>query len=275
MLGTILPSLNEFNIELKKCEAYMTIIGGISVEMCARLNSRAPRYLSNIASEDIDLKFVVPNVKHIKAVTAIRMRFLKKALSLLQDYIRARGYSTVSASINTSLLKHKLRKVRDINVASIHLHIGNTTYELLDTGLYYNRVPYYGHFKKIADSKQPIPFTTHNFVNFTTCEYMLYDTCRMLVDSSQYLQESKSMIAMFKFNKYIAKFMALYVVLNKTDLPKKLRELYDGALVILKSINLVKLKGDIKKSKVRYDDIYINRIIADLGLVLHSSKGVF
>lgn len=268
----------------KKHRSYMVIIGGVSVEMCARLDTTAQSFLKSVFSEDIDIKLVVANINaDYEAIHELRLKFVNDVIKRLSKYIMSHKKEwdasiDINVHIDDALLNHKIDAVANARVVSIGVEYVegkyHTIYPLVDTTFFTEAsTPHFGVFQKIMKSKTPVPYYVANGVNYANCEYMMYDNCRMLVDRASYLKEKKSLFALMKFTKYIIKFMSLYVLRKKVEhLPTPLLEIYDEAYYVLKKINTFKLKNGFKQMySIKYDSKYVDMIVSRLETIIKAS----
>ena len=288
MLDVVLPKvLPKYNAKLKHHDAFMVIIGGVSVEMCARLDKNAAAFLKNVFSEDIDIKIVVNDEKAdsaaLEKVHEVRMKFVDAVMRKLRRFIKEHtGEWDRSMKINVilddSLLNHQVQHVRDSKVVGIGIDYVETKYRvrypLVDTSLYTHKTHYYNMYRDMMKADERVPHYEVNGVTFASCEYMMFDNCRMLVERANYLKEKKSLFALMKFTKYVIKFMSLYVLRKQLkQLPKRLLVIYEDAYKTLRSINTFKLKNGFKKMySVKYDESYVNKVVSKLETLLRASN---
>ena len=284
LLNTILPRLfHKYNNECQKHRAYMVVIGGISVEMCAKLDETSLKFLKNVFSEDVDIKLVVNQNGNIDKLHKVRMRFIKRVVRELNAFIDSHKYDwdasiSMKIQIDTSLLQHNIDTVRASKIVGIVVDYTETrfrtSFSLLDTSLFTNHVPHYSVYRDTMKVKELVPYYTSKNVNYASCEYMMYDNCRMLIDRANYLKTKKTLFALMKFIKYVIKFMALYVLRKKIkSLPPQLNKIYEDAYVILTNINTFKIKNGFNKlHDVKYNQQYIDQVVSNLDVLLKASS---
>lgn len=285
LLDNIFPDVfRVYNAKLKRHNAYMVVIGGVSVEMCARLDENAQRFLKNVFSEDVDIKIVIDDHDADRnAVHNLRKDFVSMVIKKLRKFVKhhQRDWDksiNVQIVLDESLLNHKIAAVRNARVSSIAVEYIETKfrvkYPLVDTTFFSKEsTAHFDVYRRIANSTHPVPFYVKNYVHYATCHYMMYDTCRMLIDRANYLREKKTLFALMKFTKYVIKFMSLYVLRKKiAELPKELMYIYDEAHATLRQINTFKLKKGFRKmTDVKYDDVYVDNVVSKLDTILKSS----
>lgn len=277
----ILPKYNKMLVQ--NHNAYIVVIGGVSVEMCARLDPTAQAFLKNVFSEDVDIKIVIKNKKaDLHGIHEIRMALLKDTMRRLRSFVNKAklGWDesiNTNIKLDTSLLNHKVESVRKGRIASINIEFSEgkienkIAYPLLDTSFFAQiNKPFFHDFQRFMKTDVPIPFYEVNGINFASCEYMLYDNCRMLVERANYLKEKQSLYALMKFIKLVIKFMSLYVLRKKIKkLPKELDNIYEDAYIILRRINIFKLKSGMRKMhQIKYDMHYVDSIVSKLDTIL-------
>ena len=284
LLENILPKLFvKYNNQVAKYNAYLVVIGGLSVEMCARLNKDAQIFLKNVFSEDIDIKAVCKKNSNISRISSIRHKFLLDVIKELEKFInvnKSRWDKTIilNVELDTSLMTHAAQAVKDAQVMNITIDYTESSYRtqfsILDTSLFTPKVHHYNVYKSLVGGTLNVPYYTENNINFATCDYMMYDNCRMMIDRSRYLKEKRSMFAMLKFIKYVIKFMSLYILRNKiSKLPSHLQEIYSKAYLVLKKLNTHRLKKGLKDLyKIKYDEEYVDHIISVLDTLIKASK---
>lgn len=290
LLNDIFPRVMKiYNKKLHAHDAYMVIVGGLSVEMCAKLDDKAKVFLNNVFSEDIDIKIVVNNsdkrpLSVIDEIAAIRLGFLKELVVKLNNFIyknKSQWDPTINLNVKLDmiLLDHPVESVANAKVVSIVVeYIESKThieYPLVDTTIFTHLAGnHYFTVKKLLKSDDYVPYNVIDNVYYAHCTYMLFDNCRMLVERAQYLKEKKSLFALMKFTKYVIKFMSLYVIKKKIPaLPKELEIIYDQAYAILQEINAFKIANGFKKMyRIKYDDVYISNVIKMLDDILKASN---
>lgn len=277
----VLPKYNK--MMLKEHNAYIVVIGGVSVEMCARLNPTAKQFLKNVFSEDVDIKIVVEDPKaDLVAIDQIRMALIRNVMKKLRKFVKEAHREwdksiTTTIKLDTSLLNHKVDTVRKGQIVSIAIEFNEgkyrTEYPLLDSSFFTpDGKPFFYDFQRMMKTEYPIPFYEVNGTSFASCEYMLYDNCRMLVERANYLKEKQTLYALMKFIKHVIKFMSLYVLRKKIKkLPKQLEKIYDDAYKILRRINTFKLKNGMKQmQQIKYDGYYVDSIVSKLDTILQA-----
>jgi len=276
LLSNIFPKLfPKFNKMLAPYSAYMVVIGGVSVEMCAKLDKVAMTFLQNIFTDDVDIKIVIEDDKvNLNDIHELRLLFIRKIIQELEIFV-AKHYLGIDVFVDTSLLDHKVEAVRNARVVSIAIANSEKSASLVDTTFYSKQsTPHYHVFKSIMHSKHHVPFYLVNRVAYATCEYMMFDTCRMLVDRANYLKETRSIFALMKFTKYVVKFMSLYVLRKKIKaLPSNLSVIYDEAYATLQKLNMIKLRNNFNRKKsVKYDSAVVEKHIKVLDSILKASN---
>lgn len=286
MLTRILPDIfKEGNKELKKQGAYMVVVGGVSVEMCAQLDDTAQNFLKDVFSEDVDIKIVLQSDDaNQELIHEVRMAYVRKMIRKLRSFVKRNKRKwdntiDVKVILDETLLNHNLPTIRNARVVSVAVEYVESkkriTYPLIDTTFFDKSItPHFQIYKKVIKSQNIIPYYISNHVYYATCQYMMYDTCRMLIDRANYLKEKKTLFALMKFTKYVIKFMSLYVLRNQVkELPEELTKIYNDAHMTLLHINTIKLKQGFKNMKnIKYDHIYIDQAVSRLDTIIRSSN---
>jgi hypothetical protein len=282
LLETVFPSKCEkYNKQFAKYGATMVVIGGVSVEMCADMDEDARHFLHNVFSEDVDIKIVATKDINKKKIHKLRMNFLTEIKLSLETFIKDYTSERIQVRIDDSLMYHKIDKVRSAMVVSVAVDYYDknneyVSYPLLDTSLFSKTsTAHYDVYKKILHTKVIVPFYTKDNVNYASCEYMMFDTCRMLIEKANYLREKRSMFALMKFTKYVIKFMSLYVLVGKNNkqMPKELMNIYHRAYKVLQKINTFKIKHGFKEMhNIKYNEAYIKNTTHVLSTILKSKN---
>lgn len=280
LVDRVFPKVfKKYDEKMKKYGGYMVIIGGVSVEMCVDTDENARHFLENVFSEDVDIKVVIERNQHVEKIHQLRINMLNKVKLHLDKYIVELNNSLHDTKIKTildeSLLVHKLAKVRAPRVVSLSVVYSSKNdtvmYPLLDTSIFSKEATHhFTTYKTMVNARAIVPYYTKNNINYATCEYMMYDTCRMLIDKANYLKEKRTLFALMKFTKYVLKFMSLYVLRgHMKELPSNLVDIYDKSYNVLKNINMYKLKNGFKKMHtVKYSITHVERTIKSLERIL-------
>lgn len=286
LLDVVLPKVfKSYNNKLAKHNAYMVIIGGVSVEMCAATDKNAQLFLRDVFSEDVDIKLVLENDENVDkdAILDIRQKFITTIVRRLKSFVKKNQHEwdrtiAVNIVLDDSLMKHHIASVRNAMVLSVAIEYVESKfrirYPLMDTTFFSKSIAaHFDIYKNMLKSQTHVPYYTAKNVNFATCQYMMYDTCRMLIERAQYLREKRTLFALMKFTKYVIKFMSLYVLRKRImALPNELLNIYDKSHKTLLSINKFKLKKGFKKMHdVKYDMTYVENVISGLDTILQSS----
>lgn len=276
LLDTVFPTLfPKFNKMLSRYSAYMVVIGGVSVEMCAKLDNAASSFLHNVFSDDVDIKIVIEDDNaNNNDIHEIRLSFISKVIAELQKFVSKHRLG-VDVFTDTSLLDHKVEAVKNARVVSIAIANTEESASLVDTTFFSKQSTHHYHvYKSIMHSKHHVPYYLANKVAYATCDYMMFDTCRMLVDRANYLKETRSLFALMKFTKYVVKFMSLYVLRKKIKtLPSYLSVIYNEAYTTLRKINMIKLRKNFKHTKpIKYDLAIVEKHISYLDNILKASN---
>lgn len=281
LLEKVFPNICEnFNKQFAKYGATLVVIGGVSVEMCANMDEHAKYFLHNVFSEDVDIKIVSTKDNYKEKVHKLRMKFLTLIKTSLEEIIKQYD-ERIQVRIDDNLMYHKIEKVRTAMVVSVAIDYYDksnqvVTYPLLDTSLFSkSSTSHYDVYKRILHTKANVPFYTKDNVNYASCEYMMFDTCRMLIDKANYLREKRSMFALMKFTKYVIKFMSLYILVGKRNkqMPKELLNIYHRAYRVLQKINVFKIEHGFKEMhNIKYNEKYIKHTTRVLSIILKSKN---
>lgn len=251
---------------------YPVIVGGQNVMRCAKQTEASRRLIEEILSSDIDLEYVVmqplTNLDDpiLEQVHAARMKLIDEVLKDRDLTSTIRGLERDNAEVglminlraDDSMLalpeSHEAYPARVVRIRADY-YVGyelQHSIVLVDTGIYSNlsrRKAYYLYqrFFDDADSK-PVPTVTVNGVTYGTCSHAFYDTVRMLDFYAKEMNQAtsgKRMRTLFvKYANYIAKFVALYSLLNNIKDDKHYKDIYKiyttvkGILVQIDAYNM-------------------------------------
>jgi hypothetical protein len=116
--------------------------------------------------------------------------------------------------------------------------------------------------------KNPIPYYIHNKVPFATCNFIYYDTVRMMIYYSNALKVSATVkdkhFNFIKYVRYVMKFTMLYLLINDVALKKEasIKSIYEEAKNILSRIRIDDKFSDIPSEEV----VVLKRLIHKLSM---------
>lgn len=233
---------------------YPVILGGFDVMRCLAIKKETRTYIDLLFSSDIDINFVIVKSskdyssseqfeKEIELVMEAREQFLNDILSDadVTKHLKKMSHplGTIDIVVNRKLMQNPLFRPFKLKIVRLDIvfkapGVPDYTDELIDTGIYHSEnvseFRFYDAFGKTM--VQPIPVYIHRGVPYATCKYVFYDTIRML--SYYYSQISQKGVKpkyvkynFIKFIKYMLKFCALYIVVEKKKNTSEYKEFFD------------------------------------------------
>lgn len=198
---------------------YPVVVGGFDVMRCVR---KTP-FMEALMTSDIDLDFVIRprhdknRAEFEKAIKEADVARNLLANSLvadkpLQDDIQKR-------MPGSRLMREQIADPSGKLVYRLILYHGESRYILMDISLFSSQnSKHFGEYLT-TEHPNPIPYILHKQIPFATCNYVYYDTLRMLSWSKAQLMEptltEKSILFYFgKLLKYVMKYSALHIALK-------------------------------------------------------------
>lgn len=275
-LKYVLPdAMRTIEQECEQAGCYAVLIGGVCVERCVANDKVARRLLKGVMTEDVDVKFVMTSEggggeSAANRVMKIRDRFLEDVMRRIES--DGGRFGKLTLTIDDRFLNHPHPEVRARAVKSIMVSLGGggLKWSLLDTGIVRGGVAN-THYKTLAavsraPKKTLIPYyKPGDGTTYATCEYVYLDTVRMLMDRAKYFADKKSMFALFKFYRYVLKFMALWVLMKdgktRGGLSPKMHVLYHEVHKRLAGLDPeVILSGFGAMHGVKYDETMVESV---------------
>ena len=218
---------------------YPVVIGGFDVMRCLGKNSK---FLEALSTSDIDLDFVI-RPRHDKSVKQYDKAMLQVNAARLQLADHMISDQELQAKIQvhmpgSRLTRDEFQDPTGKVVYRLVLYHHESRYVLIDLSIFSSaNASHFGMYNK--KSKNPIPYIIYKGVPFATCNYVYYDTLRMLEWSRAQLEVStlsdKSILFFFnKVLKYVLKYCALHIVLKEKS--AKHLHLFDETIKIYQEV---------------------------------------
>lgn len=218
--------LGRYMSKHKNRSYYPVVVGGTNINRCLRLSPHTRKLLDSLFSSDVDLDFVIVNDNvPIDVVHQKRMLFLYDVLNDvgLNSYLKRLGNVRLRLDDKTIHMKHL--RVSKMMLVTLKLESFNDFGHVLDSKtimdcpLYHkgNVEDFRLYARFFPKLKLPIPYITHKGVFYATCGYIYYDTVRMMLYYSRELRIDNDEFNYKKLARYIIKFSALYLLMNKLD----------------------------------------------------------
>ena len=255
------PLMNKYERDHHQV-CYPVIVGGATVARCIKRNPRTRALVTQSFSKDIDMPFVMAPCATKAAAHQVRMSFLKELEQVLSPFLeRHKTPNTIRLRINDIAVYKKTLRVHKLALVTVHLDFYDAqnqkkiaSHVLLDCPLYAPwSVEDYGHYERIlkqgssafgrVPQQKPmarmVPFVRDKSgVLYATCNFVYYDTVRMLLWYKKSMGEASAgsrahEFAKDKYHRYIAKFMALNLArkeqesLNQSALYERQSALYE------------------------------------------------
>lgn len=210
--GILKRQLSQF---IGQGDIYPVIIGGTTVKRC----TNSTQY--EVPFTDIDLKFVIAGKdtpEKFKKALEMREMFFKNMMadSEMDTFKKTYNIDFVLSKIDETI--HGRRQFLEV----INFE-NNSKYVLIDTMiLTENTFEYYHNYKNfLQPQKKPflkqIPFKIIDGIPYSTCNWTYFDTVRMLYSSKVSYEQNKASFFLNKYIKYLAKFIAMYSYINRTN----------------------------------------------------------
>jgi hypothetical protein len=222
-------------------EYYPIIVGGSAVSRCLRLYPETSALLNDVFKSDIDVDFVVANTKAVTLKSASEAQygfvsditsdnqfkqFFQKHKDYKYDVVKRQIPSKPTLQVVTLKLKYKLEKPVDIMDTVLFTETDKISYKF---------------FQSYFDVKYPILRQTDNNMLYGSCEWIFYDTVRMMFIYDMYLQKpekdasaSSRLFYFKKLKRYVLKFSALYIAVHEGNYHKA-KTVYNHVLSLLQS----------------------------------------
>lgn len=202
-----------------KHTCYPVIVGGTTVNRCLG----PTKYAKEFNKGDIDMPFVLTDPRRLKRALRMRARFLGRVMKDLR-------ISGLNVTLNDNAVYNKRLRTHKLLLISIYLvnDDDGTKKVLIDCPIY---APWtvedygvYAQTKGLEDKMvMPIPYYVDKKtgVMYATCNFVYYDTVRMMMWYRNALVEGRTRsrreteFATAKYIKYMNKFSVLYMVLKK------------------------------------------------------------
>lgn len=299
----------KYILKYRTKQFYPVVVGGINMNRCLSSSPRAKKLVDAIFSSDIDLDFVIiPRIDTIsidieeepqifKQVHEYRMRFLSQIVSdsdllVWTNKIKKDLDLDVTLVIDDKYLKMKDYHVHKVRLVRVKMYIHHADKEvfksvLVDSPIYAsNNVADFRLYSRFFPNlRHPIPYYVHRGVPYATCNYVYYDTVRMIIFYSKALKESTSprdrQKNFVKYLRYILKFTTLYILINKVTLEKEsaIKAIYKEAKSVLTRIPIDDKFSDIPESEVKILKSLINKLskrsmsnLADIKKIIIQSR---
>lgn len=197
---------------------YPVVVGGFDVMRCVRKTE----FMEALMTSDIDLDFVIRprhDKKREEFERAVKEADVARNLlanSLVADKSLQDEIQKLMPGSN--LMREQIADLSGKVVYRLILYHGEARYILMDISLFSSQnSKHFGEY--INPNPNPIPYILHKQVPFATCNYVYYDTLRMLSWSKAQLMEptltEKSILFYFsKLLKYVMKYSALHIALK-------------------------------------------------------------
>lgn len=300
LLGRVFPKHIQ---KYKTSSFYPVILGGFDVMRCLSSNKYTNSLVETLFSSDIDMNFVIVHSSHeyktaedferiIQDAMRARDQFIQEVITdpLTVNFLKTHAPPGASASlyINRELMANPKFRPFKLKIVRIDVIIdcpGEPKFkdELIDTAIYHSEnVAEFRFYDKYGKAMaQPIPVYHFKGVPYATCKYVFFDTIRMLSYYHNALafptnNNNKTLKYNFvKFIKYILKFCALYIIVEKKN-HREFLQVFEKARVLLVHANKYqtldhvpvrmekKLRKIIQQFESSTDLIKMQNMIADV-----------
>jgi hypothetical protein len=295
MLNQVFP---KYIMKYKTPRYYPVIVGGININRCLSREPKGAKLIDSIFSSDIDIDFVIVRpIEHLDVggyedppayveVHEARMSFLREISSdplvklMISEYKKTEGLD-ITLHIDDSMLQKKEWRVYKVRLVSMRFKISKDEDDrgpkevlysevLVDSPIYAsdNSTNFKLYRRFLPKLKNPIPYYIHNKVPFATCNFIYYDTVRMMIYYSNALKVSATVkdkhFNFIKYVRYVMKFTMLYLLINDVALKKEasIKSIYEEAKNILSRIRIDDKFSDIPSEEV----VVLKRLIHKLSM---------
>lgn len=257
---------------------YPVVIGGINIVRCAKTFPKAYQLITNLYSNDIDVKYmVIDPIADLKA--PVLQQAHKERMHFLNGVLKSKEFKEILGKAATRLsplvslaidaevkeqLDHPVEGIRMAMRAVLRLEYKVQQLDqadsvvvnkvLVDTGMFSNvaKGGVYFAYRKLFPTPNniPVPFSMYKGVPVATCGWTYFDTVRMLVyyadEWNKALEGKDAAKRTFVFSnylKYMAKFTVLFITMKQiNNIPeyKVLRELYTVSQKSIAKMNVGK-----------------------------------
>ena len=255
----------------KQTDFYPVLVGGVNIKRCASLEPKAKRLLGKLGTNDIDISFVVSKFVRdnsdpiVQTAHSARLNFLT---NLLYDpefvaFVKQFGERRQTAvMLSVNMPQPVFEFIERVKLTSIIVKYKNADClvekGLIDTTIISNYADktdmlYPKYIGKAL--RDPIPYIMMKNLPFATCNFIFYDTVRVLSETLLTLHDgSNDQRKQLKVIKYIAKFCIMYTQVNKIkndDEFESIKRVYEQAReeMVKTEIDLPQYKQLVHKLK--------------------------
>lgn len=247
------------------------IIGGTAVTRCMSMYDETRVLLHNVFNKDIDIDFIMFNSddKTIKKANAAHAKFIKDIVASKEIQEFDKNHPEFTMRVSEIFIPHKPSlKVKKLQLVYDKVHI-----DAIDVVMY-NQYDQQNFYKTFFKTKYPILRQTDNNMLYASCEWIFYETVRMMYVYDNYLSSAvedmpnlPSRKHVFKkLVRYVLKFCALYVVMHEGEGFDQYKHVYNhvkqllvGALERRSFLNSP--LPDIQKQEQKYLHDIIQKIL--------------
>jgi hypothetical protein len=266
------------NIEdaCKRAHCYAVVVGGIALERCIEQSWRARRYLRHVVVEDIDIVFAIRAHltgrskeairRRVSRATKLRNIFMTELQANAEAWLQEKGMGeSMRVQLDTSLSNIPVIKwahitsLVTVDSAGIQRTLVDT--KILDQVVAERAKTNIGGIREKTGSKDLVPYVEIDGIKYATCEFVYYDTIRMLITRLEYFQEKNTMFSLLKLYRHIVKFMALYVLRNNIrGLPPSMKKIYTRINRRLRKTDIIGLGIKSDQFTKTYDSRYVENV---------------